>query len=190
MLRRRCRPFPASLLRRLRQADQRHLMRLPVGGYDEHRRDVLGEIGEARLVHGRLIVPDRPSCPLSFRIHGSGNTLDLIRPNVVVVTADDSLWVDSELEDVVGAGRVSCDNRKHAQRQPLAVRGRRGRLSCAGDCGCLLCVLLWRADHVAIHVDGIGLNYHIAAVVIRDRRCRHPKRAGKSAITRLRIERR
>ena len=68
--------------------------------------------------------------------------------------------------------------------------GRLGRLSCAGDCTCLLCVLLWRADHVAIHVDGIGLNHHIAAVVIRDRRCRHPERAGESAITRMRIERR
>ena len=76
-------------------------MRLPVGGYDEQRRDILGEIGEARLVHGRLIVPDRPSCPLSFRIDGSGNTLDLIRPYVVVVTANDPLWVDSELEDIV-----------------------------------------------------------------------------------------
>src|SRR6476646_1683486 len=78
-------PILAILLRRLRQSDQGHLMRLPVGGYDEHRRDVLGEIGEARLVRGRLIVPDRPSCPLSFLIHGSGYTRDLIRPNVVVV---------------------------------------------------------------------------------------------------------
>ena len=48
------------------------------------------------------------------------HTLDLVRAGVVVVSADDTVAVDGQLEDVIRGSLVAFDNGKDTQRQPLA----------------------------------------------------------------------
>jgi hypothetical protein len=69
---------------------------------DQDRRGILGEVGDARLVDGRLVVANRPSGTLGLLVDRAGDLLDLVRFRVVVVAADDALGIDGEREDIVG----------------------------------------------------------------------------------------
>ena len=56
-----------------------------------------------------LIGADRPGGKLGRLIDGTGNILELVGTDVVVISPDDALGIDGNLEDVVRGRLVSFD---------------------------------------------------------------------------------
>src|SRR5262249_44265282 len=91
---------------------------------------------------------------------------------------DRSRLVDGELEEVVAVDLLPLDHGENAERKPFLILGGLGFLAGIGDCLRLLRILLLRADHVAVDVDGVAFIDDVRAVVVVDRRGRIPAVGG------------
>src|SRR5262245_31272783 len=135
----------------------------------QHGRLRLGQVCETCLVDRLLAVADGPGGALGLLVHGTVNGHCSVAQRVVVVAADRSRLVDSELEEVVAVDLLPLDHGEDAERQPFLVLGGLGLLAGIGDSHGLLRVFLLGTDRVAVDVDGIAFVDDVGAIVVVDR---------------------
>src|SRR5262249_22406058 len=151
---------------RLLDAERRHLLRAVLPVVHHHGRFVLGQIDDAGLEDRHLLVADRPARPLGVLVHLPVHRGGGVGRRVVVIAAEHAVLVDRQLEDVGGRRLLAPDQREHAQRDPVAIRRRRGRRAGLGDRGGLVGVLLGGAHALAVHVHLAVLVNAVGAVVV------------------------
>src|SRR5262249_10872519 len=88
---------------------------------------------------------------------------------VVIVAAKDAVFIDRDLEDVVGCLFVAWNKGKDADGFPFLSRRCVGRLSLFGNRRRLLRELLRSSDVSAVVVDGVFHECDVVAVVIANR---------------------
>src|SRR5262245_7972672 len=105
---------------------------------DQQRGFVLGEVVEARFIHGLFLALDSPGNTLGFLVERADDRRGLIRNRVVVVAAKHAIFIERDLEDVVRRRLVALDHGEDTERLPLFVRGGLGVLARSRDLGRLL----------------------------------------------------
>jgi len=107
----------------------------------------------------------------------------------LIVAADNALWVDGELKDIVRACRVVFNQCEDAERQPFAVLRWLRCLARRSDLAGLFCILLGSASRVAVDLYGRWLSNDVAAVIVRDGLLVQSQSDRKCAVTRMLIKR-
>src|SRR6185369_4316323 len=103
-------------------AHQSPLLGLVAAVVDEHRCLGLGQVSDAAFVDDFLIIADLPSRPLGLLVYGTRELLGRVRRRVVILSLDDPLFVDFQLNHLVGDRFFSLNHAEHTECQKILAR--------------------------------------------------------------------